>query len=274
MNYCSQPSQPILAESQMKLTRCFAAAALLSYFSLPVQAENLDHLRQLLATKQCESCDLSGSGLVMSNLAGARLSQANLVNANLSQADLSGADLSGANLTGASLYGANLMGANLSGAILNGTDLREAYLTRANLSGTAMDSAYVEGAVGISQDAATPELFFNWGLVEVKQGNYSAGIENFNKALTLKPEYASAYLGRGYALLRLGKDTEAIQNIEVAAQLFQEQKNDLGYETAQSLLERMEAIREAKQRNASNVYLGNLVQGIGGLLLRFLPALL
>jgi tetratricopeptide (TPR) repeat protein len=258
----------------MKLIRCFAAAALLSCFSLPVQAENLEHLRQLLSTKQCESCDLSGSGLVMSNLAGARLSRANLVNANFSQADLSGADLSGANLTGASLHGANLMGANLSGAILTGTDLREAYLTNANLSGTALDRAYVEGAVGMPNNAATPELFFNWGLVEVKKGNYNAAMENFNKALALQPEYASAYLGRGYVLLRLGKDSEATQNIQVAAQLFQEQKNTQGYETAQNLLERMEAIREEKNRNASNVQLGNLVQGIGGLLLKFLPALL
>lgn len=258
----------------MKLIRCFAAAALLSCFSLPVQAENLEHLRQLLSTKQCDGCDLSGSGLVLSNLAGARLSRANLVNANFSQADLSGADLSGANLTGASLHGANLIGANLSGAILNSTDLREAYLTNANFSGTVMDRAYVEGAVGMPNNAATPELFFNWGLVEVKKGNYNAAIENFNKALTLQPEYASAYLGRGYTLLRLGKDEEASQNIRVAAQLFQEQKNTLGYETAQNLIERMEAIREAKNRNASNLQLGNLVQGIGGLLLKFLPALL
>jgi uncharacterized protein YjbI with pentapeptide repeats len=258
----------------MKLIRCFAAAALLSYFSLPVQAENLEDLRQLLSTKQCDGCDLSGSGLVLSNLAGARLSRANLVNANFSQADLSGADLSGANLTGASLHGANLMGANLSGAILNGTDLREAYLTNANLSGTAMDRAYVEGAVGMPNNAATPELFFNWGLVEVKKGNYNAAIENFNKAMAIKPEYASAYLGRGYALLRLGKDSEASQNIQLAAELFKKQENTLGYETAENLLDRMAAIQEAKNRNASDVYLGNLVQGIGGLLLKFLPALL
>lgn len=258
----------------MKLIKCFAAAALLSYFSLPVRAENLEHLRQLLATKRCNGCDLSGAGLVMSNLAGARLSQANLVNANLSQANLSGADLSGANLTGASLHGANLMGANLSGAILNGTDLRETYLTNANLSGTALNNAYVEGAVGISQDAASPELFFNWGLVEVKNGSYNAAIEDFNKALALDPEYASAYLGRGYALLRLGKDGEATANIKAAAQLFEEQKNTLGYETAQGFLERMEALREAKSRNANDVQLGNLVQGIGGMLLQFLPALL
>ena len=258
----------------MKLIKYFAAAALLGYFSLPVGAENLEHLRQLLATKQCDGCDLSGSGLVMSNLTGARLSRANLVNANLSQANLSGADLSEANLTGASLHGANLIGANLSGAILNSTDLRKAYLTNANLSGTALDQAYVEGAVGISLEAASPELFFNWGLLEMKKGSYNAAIEDFEKALALEPEYASAYLGRGYALLRLGKDEEATQNIKVAAALFQEQKNTLGYETAQGFLGGMEAIREAKNRDASDAQLGNLVQGIGGLLLQFLPALL
>ena len=59
----------------------------------PVIAENLEHTQQLLATKQCPSCDLSGAGLVLADLAGANLQGANLARANLSRADLSGADL-------------------------------------------------------------------------------------------------------------------------------------------------------------------------------------
>lgn len=70
--------------------------------TFPCQAENIEHLNQLLQTKQCENCDLADAGLVMINLQGANLRGANLVGANLSRADLTGADLRGANLTNAS----------------------------------------------------------------------------------------------------------------------------------------------------------------------------
>ncbi len=46
--------------------------------SIPVRAENLEHIRQLLSTRECSQCELSGAGLVMSNLAGANLRGANL----------------------------------------------------------------------------------------------------------------------------------------------------------------------------------------------------
>ena len=242
--------------------------------SLPVKAENLSHLRQLLATKDCSSCDLSGAGLVTANLVGAKLNQANLVNANLSQANLSGADLSGANLTGASLYGANLSGANLTGAMLNGTDLREAYLANAILEGAYLETAYIEGVEAMPLNAASPELFLNWGLIETKEGNYTSAIEHFDKALVLKPQLATAYLGKGFVLFRTGNEQEAAQNLEVASALYKEQKNTQGHETAEGFIERIEAIQEARARNASDLQLGNLVRGVGGLLLKFLPGLL
>ena len=61
------------------------ATTLFFSLSTPLLAENLSHLSQLLSTKECPFCDLSGSGLVMSNLAGAKLN-----GANLSQAAISG----------------------------------------------------------------------------------------------------------------------------------------------------------------------------------------
>lgn len=66
------------------------------------------YVSQLLKTKQCSMCTLSG----------ANLSATNLIGANLIKADLSGANLSNANLLGANLLGANLSNANLSGAIM------------------------------------------------------------------------------------------------------------------------------------------------------------
>jgi len=69
-----------------------------------VNAENPDHVRQLLTTNSCPGCDLSGADLRGADLRGADLRGANL----------SGADLSGANLSGAS-------GANLDSALLDET---------------------------------------------------------------------------------------------------------------------------------------------------------
>lgn len=65
-------------------------------------------IRQVLETKQCQECDLSG----------ANLSSSNLIGANLSGADLSNADLSNTNLFGANLNNANMSNAKLSGATM------------------------------------------------------------------------------------------------------------------------------------------------------------
>jgi uncharacterized protein YjbI with pentapeptide repeats len=243
-------------------------------FSPVSRAENLNHLQQLLSTKQCTFCDLTGAGLVQSNLAGARLSGANLTGANLSQANLSGADLSGANLSGASLFGANLTGANLNGAILNGTDLRGAYLVNADLGGAKLDNAYVQGAIGIPKNAGTPDLFYSWGMAEAKQGNTAAAIANFNQAMTIDPEYAPAYLARAMANYRLGQNALAAADAKSASDLFEKQKNQAGYEAAQNFIKGMEIALKPKEEGGNNARLDSIVQGIGSILLQFvLPSL-
>ncbi len=248
-----------------------ATATVLSAISLsvPVQAENLQHISQLLNTKQCPQCDLSGTGLVMANLVGAKLSGANLSQANLSRANLSGADLSGANLSGASLNGTNLSGANLSGANLAGTDLRDAYLVNANLTGVSLDTAYVQGAIGIPYYAGTPEQFHRWGLAEVKQGNYNAAIEHYNRALSINPNFAPAYLGRGIAFYRLGKEAEATQDAQTAANLFETQENTIGYQASQEFIQAMELDRNNSNDQGSSRF-DNVIRGVGSLLLQFL----
>ncbi|TVQ46068.1 MAG: tetratricopeptide repeat protein [Gloeocapsa sp. DLM2.Bin57] len=235
-----------------------------------VLAENLADLSQLLSTKQCPMCDLSGSGLVLSNLAGADLRGADLSNANLSQANLTNANLTGANLTGASLYGANLTNANLTGANLHGTDLRKAYLHNSTLVDTNLTTAYVEGAVGIPTYAATVEQFQSWALAETQKGNYQKAIDHFNRALSLDPNLPSAYLGRSLAHYYLGRETEANQDALIAAQLYQEQENTQGYEAAMQVIQGMEMARASTQLQDPGPNYLNLFQGIAGLALRFL----
>ncbi|MBV8887264.1 MAG: pentapeptide repeat-containing protein, partial [Chroococcidiopsidaceae cyanobacterium CP_BM_RX_35] len=163
----------------------------------PALSENVDQTRQLLATKNCISCDLSNAGLVMANLSGANLNGANLSGANLSRANLSGADLSGANLSGASLYGANLSGAKMSGANLGGADFRDSYLVNANVIGAKVSEADFQGAIGIPLQVGTSEDFYRWGVAEADKGDPTGAIEHFDQALTLKPNFAPAYIARG-----------------------------------------------------------------------------
>src|SRR5919202_914414 len=60
-------------------------------------------VRQLLATNQCQGCNLSDATLGSVNLQGAHLEDANLARAYLESARLEGANLEGANLEGANL---------------------------------------------------------------------------------------------------------------------------------------------------------------------------
>ncbi len=191
--------------------------------SLPAQAENLEHSRQLMATKQCPRCDLSRAGLVFADLAGANLSQANLVGANLSQANLQGADLRGANLAGASLNGANLTGARLDGANLAGADLRKSYLVGASVTGAITDGAYLQGAVGLAASVGTLEDFYRWALEDEQRQNYVSAIQNYTQVIARQAEFAPAYLGRGAARMRTGDRKGASADSREAARLFNAQ---------------------------------------------------
>jgi uncharacterized protein YjbI with pentapeptide repeats len=102
--------------------------------TLPVKAENPEHLKQLRETKQCAKCDLSG---------------ADLSGADLSFAVLTGANLSGANLKGANLSNADLSRANLNKADLSYANLNKAYLTNANLHQSKFIGASLNNTTGL-----------------------------------------------------------------------------------------------------------------------------
>ncbi len=256
----------------IKLT-IFATVALLTTTNVSAiaNAENIEHTQKLLSTKQCSQCDLSNVGLVLANLAGANLSGANLTRANLSRANLTGADLSGANLSGASLNGANLSGANLSGADLTGTDLRDAYLVNAQLYGTSLNTAYIQGTMGLPQYAGTPEDFYAWGVLEGRRGNYKAAVEKFNQVLSLKSDFAPALLARAIALYKLGDESGASVDAQTAGVLFTAQGNTTGYQASQNFVKAMEIARNPPKAGGSS--LGNALVGIGSLLLQFLSPL-
>jgi uncharacterized protein YjbI with pentapeptide repeats len=229
------------------------------------QAENVAHTQQLLGTKQCQKCELSRVGLVFAQLAGADLSGANLVGANLSQANLTGANLSGANLTGASLNGANLEGANLSGANLSGADLRSAYLGNATLTASQTNGALLQGAIGLTATAGNPDDFYRWGTEAAQKRNYVKAIENFNQVITRKSDHAPAYLGRGMARFQLGDQPGSLQDLELAAQLFDTQGDKPNAESTKKIVAQ---IKNPPKEGRGSFGQG-LMQVVGGLLKLF-----
>lgn len=233
-------------------------------------AGDFEDLSQLLSTKKCPLCDLRGAGLVMVNLTRADLTGADLSGANLSGADLTGANLSGANLTGASLNGANLSGANLNGAITQDTDFRQAYFGRASFINTNLEAAYMQGVKGLSNEAGTPQLFYGWGLLETNQGNYKSALNHYDKALEIDPEFAPGYLGRGLALLKIGNEASAKQNVEYAQLLFEENEDEVGMKTSERFLEDLANMQEARRKGAGTPQLDAIVRGVASIAFQYL----
>ncbi|MEB3210786.1 MAG: pentapeptide repeat-containing protein [Leptolyngbyaceae bacterium] len=247
-----------------------AAIALVGWVT-PAHANNLVQIQQLLSTRSCEGCNLSRAGLVYANLSDASLQRANLRQANLSQADLSGANLSYADLAGAVLYSANLAGADLRGADLRGADLRGAFVQGANFDGALLDGASIMGAYGLPETIATPEILFQWGLLEAEEGNYELAIQYYTRSLQSHPDSAEIYLARSLALFNWGDPETAYNDARRAEQLFMEEGNTVGQQNAALFAE---GIVEVQTRIAEGPdppppdFLG-LVGSIGTMLFQF-----
>ncbi|TAE57120.1 MAG: hypothetical protein EAZ76_16440 [Nostocales cyanobacterium] len=253
--------KPIIATAAFLLTIILPATA---------QAANNDDLRQLLAKKKCENCSLSNAGLAMADLRGADLRGADLSGANLSGARLSGADLTGANLSGASLFGANLTNAKLDSANLMGADLRTSYLMNVNLNNANLTAANFQGAIGIPLQIAKPEEFYSWGVAAAEKGNLDPAIDYFNQAIALKSDYAGAYLARGVASYQKLDRKSALADAQIAAKLFESQKNTEGLQTTQAfILELTTPQTEVIDKGKPNFM--NFVGSLGSILLQFLP---
>ncbi|WP_017655519.1 pentapeptide repeat-containing protein [Fortiea contorta] len=238
--------------------------------STSVQAANSEHVRRLLATKECQNCDLTGAGLVLADLSGANLSGANLAGANLSRANLSAADLRGANLSGAGLFGVNLSSAKLSGANLAGADLRNSYLMNAELNGVNLNSTSLQGAIGIPSQIATPEEFYAWGVAEAQKGNQQQAIDYFRQAIAMKPDYAGAYLARGVARYQILDRQGAFQDAQMAEKMFISQNNNSGILTAQAFLKELQTPQDGKVSTGKPSFF-DFVGSLGSVLLQFFP---
>ncbi len=194
--------------------------------------------------------------------------QANLVGANLSQANLSGANLRGANLTGTSLYGADLTGADLTGANLTNTDLREAYLAGAKLGGVNLQTAYVQGAIGLASASGQASDFYRWGYLEAQNNNPKGAIAHFNQAIRLEPKLASAYFGRALARFKLQDDAGAAIDATTAGKFYKEQGDKTGVLATQNFVKSIELARQpTKPSEGGGGSFFDVITGLGSTLL-------
>ncbi|MCD8485605.1 MAG: pentapeptide repeat-containing protein [Desertifilum sp.] len=268
----------------------FAPSLFLPGLVAPAFAENVEHVRQLLSTKECSGCDLTNAGLRLANLTRADLRGADLSGVNLDQADLTGADLSGANLTGAVLFRTNLTGVNLTGANLTGANLNGAYLAHANLSGANLsyanlmgaflgnaniagalflDTANLQGVQGLPTGVLQPEDYYRIGYENARVGNHAAAMDQYNQALKLNPTFAAAYLGRGVTRLQLGDTNGAIEDWTRAETLFTNQGNENGAQISQQFMKATQERLRASRRRSGGSFV-SLMNSLVPLLLQFL----
>ncbi len=246
-----------------------SVALMMMAIAAPAQAENLDHIRQLLATKQCQRCDLSGAGLVRVQLPGANLQQSDFSRANLSQANFVSANLQGARLAGASLEGANLGGADLTGADLRNADLRGAILTGARLDGADLTGAALLGAIDLPQTVGSAEMFYQWGVEAARQKRYERAIEQFNQSIARDPVHGPSFLARGIARFEMGDRKGAIEDVELAQSLFKSQGNTARSEQAEKIVTEMKKPEVTAEGRGGNGLGMGLMNVLGGLLKLF-----
>ena len=253
-----------------KLLPWTALAIVVTNIGSVAKAENLDQIRQLLATKQCQSCDLQGASLVMANLQSASLSNVNLQQANLSRVNLIGADLRNAKLAGSSLSGANLGGADLTGADLRNTDLRGTIFTEAILTGTLLDGATLQAAIDLPSTVGSAEQYYQWATDSTRQKRYDIAIDQFSQSLLRNPVHAPSYFGRGIARFEIGDRKAAIVDMGQANELFKSQGDIAGAESSDKILLEMKKPVESAEGKGGNGLGISMMNIVGGLFRIFL----
>ena len=256
--------------SSRRLLLWTALAIVATNLGSVARAENLDHIRQLLSTKQCQRCDLQNASLVMANLQSASLTNANLQQANLSRVNLAGADLRNAKLAGSSLSGANLGGADLTGADLRNTDLRGTVFTGAILTGTLLDGATLQAAIDLPSTIGTAEQYYQWATDSTRQKRYDIAIDQFSQSLLRNPVHAPSYFGRGIAKFETGDRKAAIADMGQANELFKTQGDKAGLESTDRILLEMKKPVEANEGRGGNGLGTSMINIVGGLLKIFL----
>ncbi len=70
------------------------------------------------------------------------------------------------------------------------------------------------------------EVYYNVGYIKTSQGNYEEALIAFRKATQINNAFAKAYRGMGEAYKKLGRTTEAEENLQKAAEIYMNKQMD------------------------------------------------
>ena len=71
----------------------------------------------------------------------------------------------------------------------------------------------------LEKDPLANNAYHNRGVYHYRQGNLVAAVEDFNKAITLRPDYTEALINRGLALYDAGQVVEAIEDYSLGIEI-------------------------------------------------------
>lgn len=83
-----------------------------------------------------------------------------------------------------------------------------------------VQSALADYSLAITLNPKSDRAYFNRGCAYQQQQNYVFAVQDFSNALKLHPKSPETLINRAIALQKLGKTTEAIADLQVAAQGF------------------------------------------------------
>lgn len=88
----------------------------------------------------------------------------------------------------------------------------------------------------IAQNPNNADVYYQRGLLLFELGDELGALWDFDDTLLRNPRHAQAYLHRAGLRLNLGLRSGAMQDLQLAAKLFSEQGDRLGYQKAQNLI--------------------------------------
>lgn len=86
-------------------------------------------------------------------------------------------------------------------------------------------------------------FYYEQGMEKAKGGRYQEAIEDFSYAICISPDCAEAYKYRSIAHLKIGENQKAINDLQLAVDLYLKQKNLANYQDA---LERLTKLRSSE----------------------------
>ena len=84
------------------------------------------------------------------------------------------------------------------------------------------------------------------GLAYKHLKDYKKALADYKQAIAINPDYAAAYGNRGIIYYELGVSQKAIADLRTAADLFQEQKDNYGYQQIQAIIKSLPLASESE----------------------------